>query len=185
MNKEKRLISVGKDYTEMLPMFRNLVLRSGAKKGDCLIWAGCPGTCYAMATFFSYGLRDLGLNLYFAVDADFHRLWRLQLIKEVGVIASKKEDLENPIKAKVLVLMSGLLRVPFENVLKLVREGLASDGTIIGETVVPGLFQKENWGETVVPGLFQKEKWDEQIPFRFIFEFSMEKPTSFEMGTLS
>lgn len=164
MNNEKKLISAGKDYTDMLPIFRNLVLKSGVKKGDSLIWAGCPGTCYAMATFFSYGLRDLGLNLYFAVDADIHMLWRLDLIKEVGVIASKKE---NPIKAKVLVLMSGLLRIPFENVLKLVREGLASDGTIIGETVVPGLFEKE--------------KWDKQIPFRFLFEFSMERLASFEI----
>lgn len=163
MTMGKKLITVGKDYTDMLPIFRKLVLKAGVKKGDHLIWAGCPGTCYAMATFFSYGLRDLGLNLYFALEADLSRLWRLEL-KDMGIIPTKKED---PIRAKVIVLMSGLLRVPFENVLKFVRDGLASDGAIIGETVVPGLFEKN--------------KWDEQIPFRFIFEFSIENPTSFEV----
>ena len=163
MTMGKKLITVGKDYTDMLPIFRKLVLKAGVKKGDHLIWAGCPGTCYAMATFFSYGLRDLGLNLYFALEADLSRLWRLEL-KDMGIIPTKKED---PIRAKVIVLMSGLLRVPFENVLKFVRDGLASDGTIIGETVVPGLFEKN--------------KWDEQIPFRFIFEFSIENPASFEV----
>ena len=162
MASEKKSISVGKDYTEMLPMFRDLVLKSGVKKGDGLMWAGCPGTCYAMATFFSYGLRDLGLNLYFALEADTSKVFRLEL-KDVGIMATKKENL---IKAKVLVLMSGLVRVRFENVLKLVRDGLAEGGIIIGETVVPGLFEKN--------------KWDQQIPFRFLFEFSMERPTSFE-----
>lgn len=161
---EKKLITSGKDYKEMYSIFRDLVLKSGVGKGDNVIWAGCPGSCYAMATFFSYGLRDLGLNLYFAVDADIHRLWRLELMKEVGIYVSKKE---NPIKAKVLVLMSGLSRVPFENVLNLLGEGLSDDGTIIGETAAPGLFEQL--------------KWDEKIPFRFIFEFSMERPSSFEV----
>ena len=167
MTMGKNLITVGKDYTDMLPIFRNLVLKAGVKKGDHLIWAGCPGTCYAMATFFSYGLRDLGLNLYFALEADLSKLWRLEL-KEMGIVATKKED---PIRAKVIVLMSGLLRVPFENILKLLRNGLENDGIIIGETVVPGLFEKE--------------KWDKKIPFRFIFEFSMEKLTSFEVESIN
>ena len=63
--------------------------------------------------------------------------------------------------------MSGLVTVPFENVLRLVRENLAHDGTIIGETVIPGLFENV--------------KWRDQIPFRFVFEFSMERPTALEM----
>ena len=162
MTREKKQLSVGKDYTEMVPMFRDLVLKSGVKKGDSLMWAGCPGTCYAMSTFFSYGLRDLGLNLYFALDADTSKVFRLEL-KDTGIVATKKEKL---IKAKVLVLMSGLVRVPFENVLRLVREGLAEGGIIIGETVVPGLFEKN--------------KWDQKIPFRYLFEFSIERPSSFE-----
>ena len=29
--------------------------------------------------------------------------------------------------------------------------------------------------------LLNKEKWNETIPFRFLFEFSMESPTSFEV----
>ena len=166
MSMEKKLISMGKDRTEMLSIFRDLVVKSGAKNGDHLMWAGCPGACYAMATFFSYGLRDLGLNLYFAVEADIQRLWRLELVKEVGIVASKKE---RPIKAKVIVLMSGLLllRVPFENILRLISNGLMSEGTIIGETGVPGLFEKEGWHK--------------HIPFRFLFEFSTERLASFEI----
>ena len=83
---EKNIITTGNDYTSMLTIFRDLVLKSGAKQGDNLIWAGCPGTCYAMATFFSFGLRDLGLNLYFSVDADINNLWRLENIKKLGMI---------------------------------------------------------------------------------------------------
>ena len=164
MSRVRRVISAGKDHTDMFPIFRSLVLNSGAKEGDFLIWAGCPGPCYAMATFFSFSLRDLGLNLFFAVDADIDKLWRLELQKDLGFVATKKE---NPIKAKIIVLMSGLVTVPFEKVTRLVRENLAHDGTIIGETVIPGLFENV--------------KWHDQIPFRFVFEFSMERPTAVEI----
>ena len=83
---------------------------------------------------------------------------------DLGMVASRKED---SVKAKVIVLMSGLVNVPFENVLTLVRDGLAEGGTIIGETVVPGLFESL--------------KWHEQVPIRFLFEFSMERPTAIEI----
>jgi hypothetical protein len=164
MDWERRVLSTGKDHAGMFPIFRSLVERTGARKGDTLIWAGCEGACYAMATFFSYYLLDLGLNLYFAADADMNRLWRLEPISDLGMIATRKED---PVKAKVIVLMSGLVNVPFENVLALARNGLADGGVIIGETVVPGLFESL--------------KWHEQVPIRFLFEFSMEKPTALEL----
>ena len=165
---KKNMIKMGNDYTSMVPIFRDLVLKSGAKQGVNLIWAGCPGNCYAMATFFSFGLRDLGLNLYFAVNADINNLWRLEYIKKLGMIATKKEE---PLKAEIIILMSGLLKVPFEKILNLTRVALTDEGAIIGETVVPELFEKE--------------KWDERIPFRFIFEFSMVSPTSFEITSTS
>ena len=115
MNQERRVLSTGKDHTDMFPIFRSLVERTGAKKGDALIWAGCEGACYAMATFFSYFLlKEIGLNLYFATDGDLDRLWRLEAVDGLGVIATKKEE---PVRAKVIVLMSGLMNVPFRNVL--------------------------------------------------------------------
>ncbi|MDP6179623.1 MAG: hypothetical protein QGG48_07010, partial [Desulfatiglandales bacterium] len=83
-------------------------------------------------------------------------------------IATKKEE---PLKAEIIILMSGLLKVPFEKILNLTRVALTDEGAIIGETVVPELFEKE--------------KWDERIPFRFIFEFSMVSPTSFEITSTS
>jgi hypothetical protein len=162
MNREKRVLSIGKDHIDMLPMFKSLVERTGARKGDTLIWAGCEGACYAMATFFGYYLEDLGLNQYFATDADMKRLWRLEPIEDLGMVGTRKAD--PVVKAKVIILMSGLVSVPFENVQALVHNGLADDGVIIGETVVPGLFESL--------------KWHERIPLRFIFEFSMERPTA-------
>ncbi len=161
------IIFQGKDHTEMLPIFRSLVIRSGTRRGDSLIWAGCAGPCYSMATFFSYGLRDLGLNMFFASDGDINRLWRLDFIKELGVVATRKES---HLKAKVIVLMSGLMQAPIDPVLTLVHEGLYDDGIIIGETVVAGLFEKA--------------KWNEKIRFRFLFEFSMERPTAYEVKHL-
>jgi hypothetical protein len=165
MNREGKVLSIGKDHTDMLPIFRSLIERTGAMKGDALIWAGCEGACYAMATFFSYCLEDLGLNQYFATDADLRRLWRLEPVEDLGMVATRKVD--PTVKAKVIILMPGLVNVPFKNVLALVHNGLADDGAIIGETVVPGLFESM--------------KWHERIPIRFIFEFSMERPTALEM----
>lgn len=164
MNRERSILAAGKDHTEMFPMFRSLVERTGVRQGDVLMWAGCEGACYSMATFFSYVLRDLGLNMYFATDADMKKLWRLEYQEGRGILATKKEK---PVQAKVIVLMSGLVRVPFENVLAFVRDGLAEEGSIIGETVMPGLFESL--------------RWHEQIPFRFLFEFSMLHPTAVEM----
>ena len=164
MDQERKILAAGKDHTDMLPIFKSLVEKTGAKKGDALIWAGCEGACYAMATFFSYFVCDLGLNLHFATDADLNRLWRLELRPDVGVVATKKAP---PVKAKIVVLMSGLVNVPFENVLGLVRDGLADDGVVIGETVVPGLFESV--------------KWHEKLPIRYLFEFTMVRPTALEI----
>ncbi len=159
MSRKRKVLSVGKDHTDMAPIFKSLVEDAGAKEGDALIWAGCEGACYAMATFFSYFLKDLGLNLYFATDADMRRLWRLELREGLGMVAARKA---RPVKAKVIVLMSGLVNVPFQSVLSLTRDGLADDGVIIGETVIPRLFESL--------------KWHERIPFRFMFEFCMKRP---------
>jgi hypothetical protein len=164
MNRERRVLSMGKDHTDMFPVFRSLVEKTGAKKGDALIWAGCEGACYAMATFFSCYLQDVGLGIYFATDADLSRLWRVKPVRGLGMVATEKVD---PIKAKVIVLMSGLVNVPFENVLALIYNGLVNGGVIIGETVVPGLFESL--------------KWHEKIPIRYLFEFSMERPTALEL----
>ena len=92
MNRERKILSEGKDHSDMLSIFRSLVVKSGAKKGDSLVWAGCPGPCYSMATFFSYGLRDLGLDLFFATDADINRLWRFELEKELGNSGCEKGE---------------------------------------------------------------------------------------------
>jgi hypothetical protein len=165
MAEERKVLAAGKDHMDMLPIFKSLIEKAGAKKGDALIWAGCEGACYAMATFFSYFLSDLGLDLYFATDADLNRLWRLELRRDVGMVATQKAP---PVKAKVLVLMSGLVNVPFDAVLRIVRDGLADGGVIMGETVVPGLFESV--------------KWHEKIPIRFLFEFAMVQPTALEIG---
>jgi hypothetical protein len=159
----KKIISTGKDHTAMLPIFRELILKSGIKAQDNLIFAGCSGPCYSMATFFGFGIRDLNVSLYFAVDSDIHQLWRLDEVEDLGIVAARTEG---PLKAKVIVLMSALCAMPIEPTLALIREALLSDGVIIGETVEPGLFERQGW--------------DKRIPFNFLFEFSMVNPTSFE-----
>jgi len=74
----KRVISVGEDYIHVQPIFRELVLKSGIKEEDNLIFAGCQGGCYSIATYLGFGLRDLNINLYFATNADARELWRLE-----------------------------------------------------------------------------------------------------------
>jgi hypothetical protein len=148
----------------MLPLFRRLVLETGIKEQENLIFAGCEGPCYSMATFFSFAIRDLNLRLYFAPDAKMDQIQRLEHVRPLGMIATTKAD---PIKSKVLVLMSGLVHLPFENTLKLVREASGEGGIIIGETVVAGLFEEK--------------EWHARIPFKYLFEFSMRNPTVYKI----
>ncbi len=162
---KKKIISTGKDHTSMLPIFRELIIKSGIRKQDNVIFAGCSGPCYSMATFFGFGIRDLNVNLYFAVDSDIYQLWRLDDVENLGIVAAR---IERPLKAKVIVLMSALCAMPVEPILELINDALVGDGVIIGETVEPGLFERQGW--------------DKRIPFNFLFEFSMENPRSFEVS---
>jgi hypothetical protein len=164
---EKRIMSTGKEHTSMLPIFRELISESGIKERDNLIFAGCSGPCYSMATFFGFGIRDLNVNLYFAVDSDVHQLWRLDDIENLGIVAAR---IERPVKAKVIVLMSALCAMSIEPTLELIKETLVSDAVIIGETVEPGVFERQGW--------------DKRIPFNFLFEFSMVNPMSIEVSAL-
>jgi hypothetical protein len=157
---KKRVVLEGLDHTGMLPCFRRLVLETGIREQENLVFAGCEGPCYSMATFFSFGVRDLGLRLYFAPDARMDRLRRLEHVGPLGMVATERE---NPVKCSVLVLMSGLVHLPLDNTLKFVREALGEGGIIVGETVVAGLFEEKNWHS--------------RIPFRYILEFSMRNPT--------
>ncbi|RJR34056.1 MAG: DUF2124 domain-containing protein [Desulfobacteraceae bacterium] len=161
---KKSVLFEGSDHTNMLPFFRRLVIETGTKRQENLLFAGCEGPCYSMATFFSFAIRDLKLNLYFATDARVDQIRRLEHVKGLGMIATKREP---PVKCKVLVLMSGLVHVPFENTLSLVQEVSGEKVTIIGETVVPGLFEEK--------------EWHTRVPFKYIFEFSMKNPTVYRV----
>ena len=161
---EKKSLLTGKDFTDLLPMFKDLVIKAGAKEQEALIFAGCPGPCFSMATFFGFGLRDLNLRLYFAANADLNQLWRLEYDEAVGTAATGKAA---PVKAKVLVLMSGLCTLPLEQTLKLIEEGLSGGGRIIGEAPAFDLFEERGWAD--------------KVPFDFLFEFAMARPTAFEV----
>ena len=161
---KKKILWSGPDHTHLLTIFRNLILKTGIRESETLVFAGCEGPCYSMATFFSFVIRDLKLNLYFATDADMGRLWRLEHQRDLGIVARKHEA---PVKASVIVLMSGLTEIPFAHVLTFVDKALAKGGIIIGETVVAGLFEEK--------------KWDEKIIFKYLFEFSMRNPTAYEL----
>ncbi len=161
---KKVLLSKGADHTSMFSIFREVILKTGIKENENLFFCGCQGPCYVVATFLSFGIRDLNLNLYFATDADIHRLWKLEFSKDLGIMAIQKEE---PVQAKVAILMSGLVQVPFQNILKFIERDLAKNGIIIGETVIPGLFEGNDW--------------DKKIPFNFIFEFEMKNPAAFAL----
>ena len=161
---EKTAISTGQDFTSVLPVFRELILGTGIQPHDNLIFAGCPGPCYSMATFFGFGVRDLGLSLFFAADAAVDRLWKLGCNEELGMAAVGRSA---PVKAKVIVLMSGLCSMPVEHALKLIESALTNDGMLVGEA--PAL------------GFFEDREWDREIHFDFLFEFSMVDPSSFRV----
>jgi hypothetical protein len=160
----KKVISEGLDFTDVLPLFRDIVIKSGIKKDGHLIFAGCPGPCFAMSTFLGFGIKDLGLNLFFAFDADIERLLRLDYVEDQGIMAMGKES---PLKADVNVLMSGLCNLPLEKTLDFINNGLRDKGVIIGEAPAHGLFEEMGWTD--------------KVPFNFLFEFSMTNPTSFSM----
>ena len=126
---KKKILWSGPDHTHLLTIFRNLILKTGIRESETLIFAGCEGPCYSMATFFSFGIRDLKLNLYFATDADMGRLWKLEHQRDLGIVARKHETPWAPVKASVLVLMSGLTEIPFAHVLTFVDKALERVGS--------------------------------------------------------
>jgi hypothetical protein len=160
----KRVLFEGTDHAQMLPHFRRLITEAGIGAKEKLLFAGCEGPCYSMATFFSFAVRDLDIDIYFAAGAKMSQLYRLDYKKPLGFVAQRERK---AVRARILVLMSGLVHVPFEDTLKLVRGGLEPDGIVIGETVVPGLFEEKGWNR--------------QIPFKYLFEFSMRNPTVYEV----
>ena len=161
---KKKILWSGADHTTLMTIFRNLILKTGISESENLIFAGCEGPCFSMATFFSFGIRDLKLNLYFAADADMGRSYRLEHQRDLGMVARKHEA---PVKAGVIVLMSGLTEIPFDRVLAFVDRALEKDGIIIGETVVAGLFEEKGWTD--------------KLMFNYIFEFAMRNPTAYEL----
>jgi len=162
---KKAILAAGKDFTSVLPIFKELIIKAGIQEQDNLFFAGCPGPCYSMATFFGFGIRDLKISLYFAVNADINQLWKLEYNEKLGTIATKKQA---PQRAKTLVLMSGLCTIPVEHSLEFIEKALVPDGIIIGEA--PAF------------GFFEERSWDKKIPFNFLFEFSMANPTSFRIS---
>jgi hypothetical protein len=158
---EKKILWTGPDHTHLLTIFRNLVIDTGIRKQETLIFSGCEGPCYSMATFFSFAVRDLNLDLYFAADSDAGRMWRLEETKGLGITARKADS---PAEAKVVVLMSGLVKIPLEKTVRFVENILGRNGFVIGETVQPGLFEATGWNKA--------------IGFNYLFEFSMINPTA-------
>lgn len=156
----RKVISRCDDHTAMLSVFRELILSFGLERGDTVIFSGCPGPCYSMATFFAFAIRDLGLTIHFAVDSDYDRIWQLEYVSDLGMVVSKKVIAS---KAKLIVLMSGLASVPFQKTLDLVRNTLLPGGLTIGETVTPGLFETLGW--------------DQLIPLNGLYEFEIRNPT--------
>jgi len=161
---KKKILWSGPDHTYVMTIFRNLILKTGIKESENLVFAGCEGPCFSMATFFSFGIRDLKLNLFFATDADMGRSYKLEHQRALGMVARKHEA---PVKAGVIVLMSGLTEIPFDRVLAFVDRALEKDGIIIGETVVAGLFEEKGWTD--------------KLMFNYIFEFAMRNPTAYEL----
>jgi len=161
---KKKTLWSGPDHTYVMTIFRNLILKTGIRESENLVFAGCEGPCFSMATFFSFGIRDLKLNLFFATDADMGRSYKLEHQRALGMVARKHEA---PVKAGVIVLMSGLTEIPFDRVLAFVDRALEKDGIIIGETVVSGLFEEKGWTDKLL--------------FNYIFEFAMRNPTAYEL----
>jgi hypothetical protein len=161
---KKKILWSGPDHTYVMTIFRNLILKTGIRESENLVFAGCEGPCFSMATFFSFGIRDLKLNLFFATDADMGRSYKLEHQRALGMVARKHEA---PVKAGVIVLMSGLTEIPFDRVLAFVDRALEKDGIIIGETVVAGLFEEKGWTDKLL--------------FNYIFEFAMRNPAAYEL----
>lgn len=161
---DKTTIATGQDFTSVLPLFRELILEAGARPQDNLIFAGCPGPCYSMATFFAFAIRDLGLNQFFAADAEIERLWTLEWDETLGMAAG---GIASPVRARVIVLMSGLCTLPVSRTERLIGSALTADGVLVGEA--PAL------------GFFEEREWHRKIPLDFLFEFAMAGPTSFRV----
>jgi hypothetical protein len=160
----KSVLYQGKNYQDLLPGFREIILKSSITTNGRLVFGGCVGPCYAMATLLCFGIRDLGLNLFFAVNADLQQLTRLEYDRNLGIMSTNRQA---PLKADAVVIMSGLCLLPIEKTRAFIKDGLIEEGIVIGEAPAHRFFEQNGW--------------DKQIHFNFLFEFSMQNPTAFEI----
>lgn len=138
--------------------FRELAKRCDLKEGDVIFFAGCPGGCYSQATLFSSYLRDLNLRIYFIPDADPRKAHPIEYSEELGFTAGSKTT---PPKAKIIVAMSGLCRIPIDPLIQLVSTHLQENGKIIAESNNPGIYESLGW--------------DKKINFDYKIEFAVDR----------
>lgn len=140
---KKEIVLTGEGLVGFIEAFSEVVKKSNLKKGDIVIFSGCPGTCFPTVSNFAFAIQDLDTVMYWVPDADPREARRLRMVENVGFQAGEKEKL--PGKAKLVLLTPGLLAVDFENIKKLLQETLGKDGKLVGETPIPNFFRDVGW----------------------------------------
>jgi len=161
---KKEIVLSGEGLVGFIEAFREVAKKSSLKKGDIVIFSGCPGTCFPTVSNFAFAIQDLSPIMYWVPDADPREARKLEMVENVGIQAGEKEKL--PGKAKLVLLTPGLLAVDFENIEKMLQEVLGKDGKLIGETPIPNFFKDVGW--------------EDRLPFNYIIELGLSKVEVFE-----
>jgi hypothetical protein len=98
-------------------------------------------------------IKDMGVKMYWIPRAELEETRIIEMTDYAGMLPT---NLAKPPKAKLLVMTTGLRKYPFDRIQNMIKECLADDGVLAGETGTKGSFM--NLG------------WDKKLPLKYVLE---------------
>ncbi|MEM2124627.1 MAG: DUF2124 family protein [Methanolinea sp.] len=89
----------------MLRPFRDFIEKKGLKKGDQVVYYGCPGTCTPFVELLGFAVRSLELDQVFVPYIDESKARKIALVPNVGMQVSGAAAIADP---AAVVVMGGL-----------------------------------------------------------------------------
>ena len=89
----------------ILRPFKEFIAAKGLKKGDQIVYYGCPGTCTPFIELLGFAIRSSPATQVFVPLTDESKAKRIVSIPDVGMQVSLERVKVDP---KVVVLMGGL-----------------------------------------------------------------------------
>ncbi|MDI6899653.1 MAG: DUF2124 domain-containing protein [Methanolinea sp.] len=145
----------------MLRPFREFMEKKGFKRGDQVVYYGCPGTCTPFVELLGFAIRSLELDQVFVPYVDESKARKVTLVPDVGMQASGAATVRNP---AAVVVMGGL---SMPNVPVTLEKVTGAIGKYQGAAKVGVCFMN----------MFEKAGWTKEIHFDLLIDATINPVT--------